>query len=50
MFPLPQRGHTRTDSYRLMPTVAYRRIHRLVVLMISMQAITLALLITGVLR
>lgn len=50
MFPVPQRGHTRTDSYRLVPAAAYRRIHRLVMFLIGMQLITLAVLIAGVLR
>jgi hypothetical protein len=50
MFPVPRRGHTRTDSYRLMPTAAYRRIHRLVALLIALQLITLAVLLAGVLR
>jgi len=50
MFPVPQRGHTRTDSYRLVPAAAYRRIHRLVVVLIAMQTLTLAALLGLLLR
>jgi hypothetical protein len=50
MFPVPQRDSYRTDSYRLMPTAAYRRIHQLVALLIALQLLTLAVLLAGVLR
>lgn len=47
MFPIPRRDTARIDHYRAVRSSSYRSICRLLVLSLGLQAITLALLLTG---
>lgn len=49
-FPLPKRDYVRTDSYRMVRASSYRQICRLIFVLLSLQLLTIGLLLAEVVR